>query len=63
MRLPPTVWLQPLQRTPVRAGVRHRGTEWPVEGYLIEIEGEAAVRCSLKPLGGRLDGATTTATQ
>jgi hypothetical protein len=35
---------------------------WPVEhGYVIEIEGDPAVRCRLEPLGDRFDGATTTA--
>ena len=35
---------------------------WPVEhGYVIDIEGDPDVRCRLEPLGGRLDGAVTTA--
>ena len=35
---------------------------WPVEdGYVIEIEGEPAVRCRLEPIGPHFDGATTTA--
>lgn len=35
---------------------------WPVEdGYVIEIEGEPAVRCRLEPIGAHFDGATTTA--
>ncbi len=35
---------------------------WPVtDGYVIEIEGDPAVRCKLEGLDGHLDGATTTA--
>jgi hypothetical protein len=35
---------------------------WPVEdGYVVEIEGEPAVRCRLEPIGPHFDGATTTA--
>ena len=36
--------------------------DWPVtNGYVIEIEGEPAVRCRIEPLEGHLDGAVTTA--
>jgi hypothetical protein len=36
--------------------------DWPVtNGYVIEIEGDPAVRVKLEPLEGHLDGATTTA--
>ena len=35
---------------------------WPVaHGYIIEIEGDPAVHCTLEPNGGHWDGATTTA--
>lgn len=35
---------------------------WPVtNGYVIEIEGDPGVRCTLQPLDGHFDGATTTA--
>ena len=35
---------------------------WPVtDGYVIEIEGDPAVRCKLEALEGHLDGAVTTA--
>jgi hypothetical protein len=35
---------------------------WPIaDGYVIEIEGDPGVRCSLGPLGDHFDGATTTA--
>lgn len=36
--------------------------EWPVQkGYLIEIRGNPDLRCTLQPLDGHFDGATTTA--
>ena len=35
---------------------------WPVtDGYVVEIDGDPGVRCSLGPLDGHLDGATATA--
>jgi hypothetical protein len=35
---------------------------WPVtHGYVIEIEGDPAVRCKLEPMGEHFDGAVTTA--
>ena len=36
--------------------------DWPVtDGYLIEIQGDPAVRCTLSPVGEHFDGAVTTA--
>jgi hypothetical protein len=47
-----SVWKMGHQMTP----------NWPVEdGYVIEIEGDPAVRCRIQPLGEHFDGAVTTA--
>jgi len=36
--------------------------DWPIShGYVVEIEGDPGVRCTLEPMGAHWDGATTTA--